>query len=337
MEQSQLRDARRASSADRTLAVLDLLADRGRPMRPMTMARECGIPRSTMYRLLGLMRSRGYVSRDGGDHAWTLGPRVLEIAGSAPTVDQALRVLEAFESTSPHLSVRDIAVRCGLDTQLVGRLAEAMLANGLLMAEEAGQLSLGPRVVALAARAAPIEHLVRTARPHLERLRDRTGETANLLVRDGGSAVYLDQAESPRTLRVSGWLGRRIPLASSASGAALTGSGVHVVSGAVEPGVIAVACRIAGPRSVDAAVSVTAPTIRLRALRLERAKAEVAATAALIGEALTASATHSPGPEPRPHGTAGRPRPQRSDATRAHGASARRMPAEGGGRDKKAR
>ncbi len=306
-------------------------------MRPMTMARECSIPRSTIYRLLGLMRSRGYVSRDGGDHAWTLGPRVLEIAGSAPSVDQALRVLEAFDSTSPQLSVCDIAVRCGLDTQLVGRLAETMLANGLLMAEEAGQLSLGPRVVALAARAAPIERLVRTARPHLERLRDRTGETANLLVRDGGSAVYLDQAESPRTLRVSGWLGRRIPLASSASGAALTGTGVHVVSGAVEPGVIAVACRIPGTRSVDAAVSVTAPAIRLRALRLERAKADVAATAALIGEALNASGPHSPSPEPRPHRSARRTQPQGSDATRAHGALTRRLPSADGDRDRKAR
>ena len=337
MQQSQLGDARRASSADRTLAVLDLLADRGRPMRPMALARECGIPRSTIYRLLGMMRSRGYVSRDGGEHAWTLGPRVLEIAGSAPTVDQALRVLEAFDSTSPQLTIHDMAARCGLDIQLVGRLAETMLANGLLMAEEAGQLSLGPRVVALAARAAPIERLVRTARPHLERLRDRTGETANLLVRDGGSAVYLDQAESPRTLRVSGWLGRRIPLASSASGAALMGGGVHVVSGAVEPGVIAVACRIPGPWSVDAAVSVTAPTIRLRAPLLERAKTEVATTAALIGEALAAPATHGPGPEPRPHRDTGRSKPQGSYTARAHGAPARQRSAAGGDRDEKAR
>jgi DNA-binding IclR family transcriptional regulator len=317
MEQSHLRDTRRASSADRTLAVLDRLADRGRPMRPMALSRDCGIPRSTIYRLLGLMRSRGYVSRAGGNHAWTLGPRMLEIAGSAPTIDQALRVLEAFDSASPHLTLGDIAARCDLDIQLVGRLAEALLTNGLLRAEESGRLSLGPRVVALAARAAPIEHLVRTARPYLERLRDLTGETANLLVRDGASAVYLDQAESPRTLRVSGWLGRRIPLASSAGGAALTGDGVRVVSGAVEPGVIAVACRIPGPRSLDAAVSVTAPTIRLRALRLEHTKAEVVATAALIGEALTIPATQGPGPEPRSRRSAGSLQPQSADGSRS--------------------
>ncbi len=294
IEKSQSRDTRYVSSADRALAVLDLLADHGRPMLPMAIARQCGIPRSTTYRLLSLLQTRSYVSRDGGGRAWTLGPRVFEIAAGAPTVGQALRVLEAFDSTTPRLTVSGIAGRSSLDIQLVGRLAQAMLSDGLLSIDGAGRLALGPRVVALAARAAPIEQLVRAARPHLEHLRDRTGETANLLMRDGGSAVYLDQAESPRALRVSGWLGRRIPLASSASGAALTVGGVRVVSGGVEPGVVAVACRITGLRSVDAAVSVTAPTIRLRGARLEAAKVDVAATADAIGSALMATIRSDP-------------------------------------------
>lgn len=293
-----MRDPWHASSTGRTLAVLDLLADHGRPMLPMAIARQCGIPRSTVYRLLALMQTHGYVSRDGGAHAWTLGPRVFEIAAGAPTVGQALQVLEVFDSATPRLTTSEVAARSGLAIQLAGRLAQALLRDGLLTADSAGYLSLGPRVVALAARAAPIEQLVRTARPRLERLRDTTGETANLLMRDGDSAIYLDQVESPRALRVSGWLGRRIPLASSASGAAITDGGVHVVSGAVEPGVVAVACRIPNLRLLDAAVSVTAPAIRLRAGRLERARVEVAATADEIASAMTLSIRGRPEANP---------------------------------------
>jgi DNA-binding IclR family transcriptional regulator len=304
VDQSHGRAEHRAPSPARALAVLDLLADVGHPMHSMAIALECGIPRSSAYRLLALMRSRDYVAQDGADRSWTLGPRLLVIAGGVPTLHQALRVLEAFDTATPRLTVADLAIRAGHDIRLTGQLVDTLVSEGFLSHDLDGQLLLGPRLVALAARAEPIEHVVRTARPHLEHLRDRTGETANLLMRDGMSAVYLDQAESPRALRVSGWLGRRIPLGASASGAALTRGGLHVMSGVVEPGVIAVACRIQGLRSIDAAVSVTAPAVRLRSARLDRAKAEVEATAAAITEALAGPARRPQGAA-RPHGTEG--------------------------------
>ncbi|MGZ8514771.1 MAG: IclR family transcriptional regulator domain-containing protein, partial [Candidatus Limnocylindrales bacterium] len=186
---------------------------------------------------------------------------------------------------------------------------EFLVSERLLALDASGRLGLGLRVVGLAARVEPIEHLLRVARPRLEPLRDRTGETANLLVRDGSSALYLDQVESPRALRVAGWIGRRIPLAGSASGAAITGSGVHVAADAVESGVVAVACRIAGIGGVEAAVSVTAPALRLRGSLLTQAGADVEAAADDIARALA---------EGVPGGTPGRqPGPQMPTARRS--------------------
>lgn len=267
----------------------------------MAIARGCGIPRSTVYRLLNVMRSRAYVAYDRRARTWSLGPRLSEVGAASPTIAQALDVLEAFDSRMPRLSVAELAGRTGLDVTLVGELVESLVSERLLALDASGRIGLGLRVVGLAARVEPIEQLLRVARPHLEHLRDRTGETANLLIRDGSSALYLDQVESPRALRVSGWVGRRIPLAGSASGAAITGSGVHVAADAVEAGVVAVACRIAVPGGVDAAVSVTAPALRLHGSLLTHAGSEVEAAANDIARALVEAAPGgTPGRQPSP-------------------------------------
>ena len=288
MESSPIRDTGTASAADRALAVLDLLAGRGHPMGSMAIARECAIPRSTVYRLLNVLRSRDYLAYDQRGRRWSLGPRLFQVGPASPTVAQVLLVLETFDTRVPRLSVADVSRRTGLDIARTSQLVDVLLSERLLAADPTGRVGLGLRIVGLAARVEPIEHLLRMARPHLELLRDRTGETANLLVRDGVSALYLDQAESPRALRVSGWTGRRIPLAGSASGAALAGPGVHVASDAVEPGVIAVACGIGGIGALQAAVSITAPVVRLQGSLLARAEAEVAATAEAIARGVIA-------------------------------------------------
>ena len=290
-----------ASAADRVLAVLDLLSSHRHPMRSMAIARECGIPRSTVYRLLNAMRSRDYVAYDRRARTWSLGRQLSRVGAASPTVAQALDVLEAFDSRTPRLSVAELAGRTGLDIARAGELVEFLVSERLLALDASGRVGLGLRVVGLAARVEPIEHLLRVARPYLEHLRDRTGETANLLVRDGQSALYLDQVESPRALRVSGWVGRRIPLAGSASGAAITGSGVHVAADAVESGVVAVACGIVGPGGMKAAVSVTAPALRLQGSLLTHAGSEVEAAAIDIARVLAEGAPGgAPGRLPSP-------------------------------------
>ncbi len=309
MASSPRRDLTATSTADRVLAVLDLLSDHRHPMPSMAIARECRIPRSTVYRLLRVMGSRGYLTYDQRARTWSLGPRLSQVGAASSTVAQALDVLEAFDSRTPRRSVAELAGSTGLEVPRVSELVEVLVSERLLALDASGRIGLGLRAVGLAARVEPIEHLARVARPRLEQLRDRTGETANLLVRDGSSALYLDQVESPRALRVSGWVGRRISLAGSASGAAITGSGVHVAADAVEPGVVAVACGIAGLGSVQAAVSITAPAVRLQGSLLTHARSEVKAAADDIARALVEGAPGRPAARP--------PRPRTTTARRS--------------------
>lgn len=69
-------------SAERLLDVLDLLARRTRPVPTMTIARECGIPKSSAHHLLNVMRARNFVTYYESERAWGLGVSVFEI-GSA--------------------------------------------------------------------------------------------------------------------------------------------------------------------------------------------------------------------------------------------------------------
>lgn len=69
-------------SADRALAVLELLARYARPVPTMTIARECDIPKSSAHHLLNVLRARHFVIYYEAERAWGLGVRVFEI-GSA--------------------------------------------------------------------------------------------------------------------------------------------------------------------------------------------------------------------------------------------------------------
>uniref|UniRef100_A0A6J5Z5H7 Unannotated protein n=1 Tax=freshwater metagenome TaxID=449393 RepID=A0A6J5Z5H7_9ZZZZ len=69
-------------SAERVLAVLDLLARSVRPVPTMTISRDCAIPKSSTHHLLNVMRDRRFVSYYDEERAWGLGVAAFEI-GSA--------------------------------------------------------------------------------------------------------------------------------------------------------------------------------------------------------------------------------------------------------------
>ena len=140
--------------------------------------------------------------------------------------------------------------------------------------------------MSLASRVGWVDHLRVAAHGHLVRLRDATRETANLIVLDGDHAIYVDQVESQYALRHSGWVGRRVPLADTATGAAFEDrSRSYAVADAVEHGVTAIACAIDLPVN-DAAVSVTAPSWRIEEFGMARAQGIVEAVAREIAQRL---------------------------------------------------
>ncbi len=109
---------------------------------------------------------------------------------------------------------------------------------------------------------------------------DATQETASLIVRDGDHGLYVDQVESRYVLRIGSWVGRRVPLEGTATGAAFADRD-RVPPGARRRRAGRDRDRLrAGRRpATDAAISILAPGWRLREFGEERARQIVEAIA----------------------------------------------------------
>ena len=249
--------------AARVLDVLEFLGRRTSPAPASIIASSCNIPRSSTYGLLNLLRERRFVTYRVDERAWSLGSAAFELSADAPLFAHGLAVLRAFATSTRGLTVQQIATGAGMSRTAVTRILPHLVESDLLHADPGGSYSLGLELVSLASRVGWVDRLRVAARIHLVRLRDATAETANLIVLDGDHGIYVDQVESSYALRHSGWVGRRVPLQGTATGAAFDDRTTsHVAKNAVETGVTSLVCAIELADQA-AAVGITAPSWRI--------------------------------------------------------------------------
>ncbi|MBS1677178.1 MAG: helix-turn-helix domain-containing protein [Actinobacteria bacterium] len=274
-------------SAVRAMDVMELLARQPTPLQAATVARLCGIPRSSAYRLLNALAERDFVASTGAGR-WRLGERLGEIGTAAPSIAEGFTVLEALSGRPTGALPAELARQTGLFVPSVERALEALAEEGAVDARADGTYVLGTRVPMLAMKSHLLDEIREAARPVLAALRERTGETANLLVRERRHAVYVEQ-DRRQALRRIDWVGRRIPLEGSASGKALSRrEAIAVVRDAVEPGVTAVAGCVAsqGGEAPNLALSLTAPSWRLDDAAIRQVERVVADACVELGRRL---------------------------------------------------
>lgn len=284
-------EAQPLKASSRTLDVLEWVGRQGCPVTAAQIGAACGIPRSSLYKLLHVLEERGYLVDLPDDAGWTSGRRLLDLRSDSLLFVHGMLVLETLERGGGRMSPEDLAAATELPPDLLGRLLVALADHGLVMAGYDGTYGLGLRFVSMASRVGWAERLQLTARPILVKLRDESGETASLIVEDAGQALYVDQVESRFDLRCRGWVGRRVPLEGTSVGAAFQASGgcdAHVVKDAVEQGVTAVSAAIGG-MVPHAGVNVIGPTWRLEERGVETVAGLVCAAAAELTAAYEAT------------------------------------------------
>lgn len=180
-------------------------------------------------------------------------------------LDKAIRVVEALEAGPATLA--DLVARTGLSRATAHRLATALGAHGLVRRVDGDpvRFALGLRLLALG-RAAEVDLPLRdVARPALEWLRDETGESVQLYVRDGDRRVCVEALESPHGLRTIVPVGAVLPLDAGSAGAVLAGSAKPWVASVEERerGVASVSAPVRdGAGRTVAAISVSGPVER---------------------------------------------------------------------------
>ena len=206
----------------------------------------------------------------------------MDIVTGVGVLDKAMLVISAV-ADAPRTLV-ELQVETQLPRATAHRLAAALEAHGLLRRDIDGRFDLGQGLVPLGRTAVERFSLVDVARPVLAQLRDDTGESVQLFVREGDQRRCVLSFESTHGLR---WIvpqGALLPLDVGSAGRVLSGEvGRHgwIESiGEREPGVASVSAPVVGADgSVVAALSVSGPIERLTRQPARRFGESVAAAA----------------------------------------------------------
>lgn len=165
------------------------------------------------------------------------------------------------------VSFRELVSETGISRTTVHRLAQAMETVGLLRRDDDGRYSLGTALIGLGRAATDSFPLTRVATPVLRRLRDQTGESAQVFVRDGDERLCVAAVDSTAELRTIVPVGARMPLHLGSAGRVLNGlSERHGWLASVAeraPGVASVSAPVWDGTEVIAAVSVSGPIERV--------------------------------------------------------------------------
>ena len=135
-------------------------------------------------------------------------------------IGRAANILRSLEDEPEGLSLGDIASRVDLPRSTVQRIVTALADEQLLIsASPKSRVKLGPALVRLAN--ATNNEIDRMARPYMEALSRELGETIDLSVLQGKTAVFVDQVAGTHRLRTISAIGERFPLHCTANGKAL--------------------------------------------------------------------------------------------------------------------
>lgn len=204
-------------------------------------------------------------------------------------VDKSMDVLRAL-AVAP-LDLAGLQRATGMPRATAHRLAAALEAHGMVRRDDRGRFCLGFELVRLGRAAADAFPLAQVAGPVLARLRDDTGESVQLFVRESDARRCVASLQSPHALQWIVPVGALLPLGAGSAGRVLTASGVP--GGAVEsveerePGVASVSAPVVDSAGrVVAAVSVSGPVERMGRSPRRRFGGAVSAAASALGELL---------------------------------------------------
>jgi len=218
----------------------------------------------------------------------------------AGSLGKAVAVLDHLAAAGPS-SLAGLVAATGMPRATVYRLATALVHHGLVDKAGDGTYRLGSRLVELGSLAGQRRPgLAQASAAALERLRDRTGESVQLFVAEGGRRVCIVSLESPHSLRTIVAVGASLPMDRGSAGRALAGGSLEGgPKGWVqsveerEVGVASVSAPVYLDGTVVAAVSVSGPLERTTRSPGARYGAMVEEAARAISIALGCAA---PGP-----------------------------------------
>jgi DNA-binding IclR family transcriptional regulator len=144
--------------------------------------------------------------------------------GRDTVLGKALLILRAFTAERTTLTFAELQDRTALPRATLHRVADDLLRSGLL-GRRNGHYHLSGLVFELGMLAFTERGLLDAATPFVEELRETTGETVHLAVREGTEVVYVAKMGGRRRVVSPSRVGGRMPLHATAVGKILLAHG----------------------------------------------------------------------------------------------------------------
>jgi IclR family pca regulon transcriptional regulator len=136
------------------------------------------------------------------------------------SLERGLSVITAFGADSTRLTLSDVARATGLSRAAARRFLLTLVDLGHV-SFDGKHFELTPRVLTLGYAYLSGLSLPAVVEPHLEKLSQRTGESASLAVLDGHDIVYVARVPTSRIMTVSINVGTRFPAYATSMGRVL--------------------------------------------------------------------------------------------------------------------
>jgi len=136
-------------------------------------------------------------------------------------IDRTFDIIELLAVEPKGLGVSDVARKLSLNKSTAHRILNAITDRGYLEKTEDGIYSLGMQFVELTSRRLGSIELTTEAKPYLNELTIKLGQSSHLAILDGSDAVYIDKVEVRQNLRLYSQIGKRIPVYCSGLGKSL--------------------------------------------------------------------------------------------------------------------
>ncbi len=139
---------------------------------------------------------------------------------------RGLDVIRAFTPNRPAMSLSEVAAAAGLARPTARRILLTLEELGYIRADN-GTFALTPRVLELGMAYIGATSIWELARPHMERLVARTGESSSLAQLDGSDIVYVARVAVPKIITLAVTIGTRFPALQTSLGKALLAALPH--------------------------------------------------------------------------------------------------------------
>lgn len=141
---------------------------------------------------------------------------------SVPGLERGLRILAEFSRDTPTLSAPELASRLQVPRTTIFRLLVTLESLGFVERLNNGRdFQLGTAVLRLGFEYLASLSITELSRPILERLRNDTGYSSNLVIRDGRDIVYVQKVAPVSVFSSSVHIGTRLPAHATVLGRVL--------------------------------------------------------------------------------------------------------------------